>query len=651
VTPQLPNPARSAAVLIGGSNYSSMPKLPGVTLNVAELADLLCDPHYWGLDPSRCTVVMDPVTPAEIVKAIAHAGPDCTDELVVYYAGHGFVDLDGELHLALRDSEDGHAHTALAYRYFSRALLGKNAPRTIVILDCCYSGSALGPTMSGEEDQLAAGATFAGACVITASAELERAQAPENERLTLFSGHLVRTLREGLPDKGSVLDLHSIYRRTQDTLAGHRLQSPQMRDRNGIAHLPFVRNVAWTPSTPGEIGQAASGNVILPSPRRTLPGPPRGRQVAARPFEFDGVAYKDPCDLVAAMVNSWQAAVTLVEGPQSGAFGRWLTEEVRDLTLPTNFLLQGTGDEKVARLAAHFTPDLPPVYAGRTVDASGIARLCAEAEAGRRQAATLVAGLTEPLLAVFARHPCQSEHSRCADASGCLVLGALAAQTADAWHGAIGTTTASAELSPYITALPQLVIGALPVELPHTPPNSPTSAPAAGTLLLRAGLIRAVLEPEYMAALPDMIEALPDTPRARWWHSLRNRSHTCSGPVAAAIRLLVLDQAANAAQLEADRRETKRQKLLAQKEAREDAELASELRAAELAARRAAARIWIAIGVVSVICSILLLAVGLSYLNEPQLPLPSAALVVGGLIWLPAGAACFARAFQIARCG
>jgi hypothetical protein len=63
---RLPDPARSAAVLIGtgGYRHSDLPDLPAVANNVRDLADALTDPTFGALLGDRCTVLADPVDPA-----------------------------------------------------------------------------------------------------------------------------------------------------------------------------------------------------------------------------------------------------------------------------------------------------------------------------------------------------------------------------------------------------------------------------------------------------------------------------------------------------------------------------------------------------------------------------------------------------------
>ncbi|MET7668338.1 caspase family protein [Micromonospora luteifusca] len=211
---RIPDPERSAAVLIGGNSYPNLPSLPSARTSVTELKDVLTDRDIWGLPPSRCLVVPDPESAAEIIDPVAEAGALASDMLFVYFSGHGLLDSDHELHLAVSGTERERPFTALAYRYLRATILAAAARRTVVVLDCCYSGNVLG-TM-GDHDAVFAESARAdeirGVCVITASAEFQQALAPEDDRFTAFSGEFIRVLRHGDPGPRPVLDLNSVCR-------------------------------------------------------------------------------------------------------------------------------------------------------------------------------------------------------------------------------------------------------------------------------------------------------------------------------------------------------------------------------------------------------------------------------------------------------
>ncbi|MET7668354.1 caspase family protein [Micromonospora luteifusca] len=427
---RIPDPERSAAVLIGGNSYPNLPSLPSARTSVTELKDVLTDRDIWGLPPSRCLVVPDPESAAEIIDPVAEAGALASDMLFVYFSGHGLLDSDHELHLAVSGTERERPFTALAYRYLRATILAAAARRTVVVLDCCYSGNVLG-TM-GDHDAVFAESARAdeirGVCVITASAEFQQALAPEDDRFTAFSGEFIRVLRHGDPGPRPVLDLNSVYGLVRRGLTERGIRVvPQIRDRNAIGQLPFVPNLGYT-GGPVTVPRTTGGKPTSSPSRARRPG----RKIAARPFEFEQVRYIDPHLLVQAMGSNWNAALRLVWGADAAGFDRWLRDDVRDLDLPANFMQTGTPDERIARLLAHFAADVRPVFRGHSADATGLAKQCRSALDGDRGSAERLRELTSGLVTWFGEHACQSDHPACASDTGCLRLAQLAAATARA---------------------------------------------------------------------------------------------------------------------------------------------------------------------------------------------------------------------------
>lgn len=72
-------------------------------------------------------------------------------------AGHGLVGLGGELYLAAQSTNrrPGRlAYTALAYNAVRNSFLNSPATSVVVVLDCCYSGRALGALRSVQDEAI-----------------------------------------------------------------------------------------------------------------------------------------------------------------------------------------------------------------------------------------------------------------------------------------------------------------------------------------------------------------------------------------------------------------------------------------------------------------------------------------------------------------
>jgi len=184
-------------LLIGASQYedSSLPDLPSVAATLHDLASTLhecCE-----VSREQIRTLLDPAGIEELGDAVGTAGAEAEDVLVVYYAGHGQLDRRGKLYLATRATRhprEGLEHRAFEYEKL-RDLLGTCRAHTIVvILDCCFSGTAGGvaPMLSDLEPPHSSG----GYLLASAGPE-ELALAPEHARHTAFGGVLIRLLREG----------------------------------------------------------------------------------------------------------------------------------------------------------------------------------------------------------------------------------------------------------------------------------------------------------------------------------------------------------------------------------------------------------------------------------------------------------------------
>ncbi|MGW7199657.1 caspase, EACC1-associated type [Streptomyces chryseus] len=267
----LPDPGASRAVLIGTSRYDHLEQLPAVSNNLTAFASLLSGPLSLRLPAPHVTVVENPPNPGTVLDPLRQAAADATDTLLVYYAGHGLIDPHDALALAMPHTQPGRIETSLTYDWLRHILLNSRAQRHVVLLDCCYSGLALGrmSTAPGLADQAAVEGTF----LLAASAETRTALAPVGETHTAFTGALLDMLRHGIPGGPPLLDLETVYRNLRLTLEARAHPVPQARNRNSGARVALGRNQADLPATPAT---AAAG---LEPDRRLWPDPTSIRTV------------------------------------------------------------------------------------------------------------------------------------------------------------------------------------------------------------------------------------------------------------------------------------------------------------------------------------------------------------------------------------
>lgn len=182
----LPVPQQSSALFIGVDEFKSLEALPAVKQNLSTLVDLFSN-DVWGLGLSRCKQLLNPFSMREVDEAIFRSARSATDTFLLYYAGHGLLDLKGRLHLAMPSSDPQSVHsTAFPYDWVRMGLAASPAQRCIVVLDCCFSARAMGVQSSGPAS-MAQLAEAEGTYVFAAAAENAFALAPP--RCSIYGFH------------------------------------------------------------------------------------------------------------------------------------------------------------------------------------------------------------------------------------------------------------------------------------------------------------------------------------------------------------------------------------------------------------------------------------------------------------------------------
>ncbi|HEY4311552.1 MAG TPA: methyltransferase domain-containing protein [Pirellulales bacterium] len=214
--------------------------------------------------------------------------PQPEDLLLVYYSGHGFPD-GGHLCLAMHDTNRTNANRHVLCANFFNAIFKTKSNCVLVILDCCYSGLAAadlfesrGPRALiertvqpiGFQDYAAEAASTAylyrakereirgrrhatkGAFLLTATEPLQVAVGKPEEKLGLFTNHVIKALSGGslvrspgtVPEEYGEITACSVFNYALEKMKGEE-QTPQIFVRGADGPDLLITRVHDTIST------------------------------------------------------------------------------------------------------------------------------------------------------------------------------------------------------------------------------------------------------------------------------------------------------------------------------------------------------------------------------------------------------------------
>jgi uncharacterized protein YegL len=248
---RLPDPVRSRAVLIGAGVYADerVTNLPSAAHNVEALGRRLA--------PMSSAVVVDPHDVAAVLEPVRTAAQEAEDVLLVYFAGHGLL-FGGrrDLHLAVGGSDPEKPWTAVPYTQLADLVRDSVAAVKVVILDCCFSGRAIGVPLT----VMAVGADVVeqvdveGVYVITSSPGTRASYALPDSAFTAFTGALLEALTATTEPADGPVPLAQLFERVRRRMRAAGLPEPQQYTTNTAAGLALARRP----------GSRAEPQVIMP---------------------------------------------------------------------------------------------------------------------------------------------------------------------------------------------------------------------------------------------------------------------------------------------------------------------------------------------------------------------------------------------------
>ncbi|MEU6857753.1 caspase family protein [Glycomyces sp. NPDC046736] len=265
-------------MLIGNALYlrdpAGLPRLRGPGADVAALYEALTDPVVGLFEPDDIHPLLDrPVQ--ELREHLDRFFLDDVtrdDTLLLYYSGHGKLDLNGRLHLCALDSQTSRLYsTSLRYTADIEALIEQSPAASIVtVIDSCHSGAFRG--------EVAITATGRGRCVMTsAGADQLATDEARPDSPSPFTTAFVEGLRRA--EANGHLTAQQLYHYIERTLGLTGTARPQFRFDGegsivlarrdaGPAEVRTEDEVAIRRSvTPQPIPNLAPSELVLPPAR------------------------------------------------------------------------------------------------------------------------------------------------------------------------------------------------------------------------------------------------------------------------------------------------------------------------------------------------------------------------------------------------
>ncbi len=249
------------ALVVATARYGD-PKLQQLRAPAAdaeELADVLGDPEKGDFDVE---VVMDE-THAHLTRAIARFFRDRSpqDLLLLHFSCHGVKDQDGELYLAASDTDlELLSATGISAAWLNERISRTRSRRTVVLLDCCFSGSfPSGLRARGDDVDAPQQLQGRGRAIITASNAMEYAYEGEQlkgrGRPSVFTEAVVEGLRTGEADldQDQRVSIDDLYRYVYDRVRERTpSQTPSIKsDLEGPLYL--ARSTYRRPVEPAQL--------------------------------------------------------------------------------------------------------------------------------------------------------------------------------------------------------------------------------------------------------------------------------------------------------------------------------------------------------------------------------------------------------------
>ena len=219
------------ALVIGNNDYPDLPKLQTAVNDAKALSTLLRDKYGYNVK------TLLNATRSEILKALSQYRRILTDQdnLLIYYAGHGWLDEDADrgywLPIDATQNDDIHWIANETITSKTRAMEAKHV---MIIADSCYSGKLIRGIHVNQNtpNYLKRLATRRARVVLTSGGIEPVSDAGGRDNHSVFAAALLRALEEN----DDVLEGHELFSQVRRPVAVNSDQIPEYSDIRKAGH-------------------------------------------------------------------------------------------------------------------------------------------------------------------------------------------------------------------------------------------------------------------------------------------------------------------------------------------------------------------------------------------------------------------------------
>jgi Caspase domain len=244
--------SHTKAILIGNSEYPHWPKgnIQNIVINLEKLKAVLCNSDLVGIKdhPDNYIELLN-YNKVDILVKVNDLIDKCNfeDTLILYYAGHGLLDISDmkKLYLATGDTRDNATKfTCISSDELKEPLMKCKAGNKIMILDCCFAAKAAGL----QSDAASLGISYWGNTegvyfLMSSDVDTPSRFDPNDSTIpTFFTQKLVQTISEGSDSEREIWTLDELFGVMKQKWDKKIAPEPINLTFKGIGGMPFCYN-------------------------------------------------------------------------------------------------------------------------------------------------------------------------------------------------------------------------------------------------------------------------------------------------------------------------------------------------------------------------------------------------------------------------